>query len=241
MKRTEDVAFAATVLGLDADATAAVSPFIDRQSLSGNSVVYYQEDPTSRVFLLRSGFVRLSYINENGMVTLLSMLPPGEAFGVAGAFDGGPQCDTAFTVGEVDLVTLDIAALRQTIDGSRRLTRALARCLGRRHRHQVDMTRALYLPNLSLRLSHTLLQLETLLGNQIRYKGQVVGCIGPIVTQQDLGSMARGTRENVNKTLRTWERAGIIALEDRHIVIIDRERLEDIAAGAAVKPAPKTG
>jgi hypothetical protein len=78
---------------------------------------------------------------------------------------------------------------------------AISRMVARRYRDHVEFTRALYLPNLALRLSHTLLRLMDQLGNEINYRGQLVGCLGPVVTQRDLGSMARGTRENVNKAL----------------------------------------
>ena len=60
----------------------------------------------------------------------------------------------------------------------------------------------------------------------------MVECLGPVVSQRDLGAMARGTRENVNKIMKTWEKAGLIAQEDRHILILDRDALDDIARGA---------
>ncbi len=105
----------------------------------------------------------------------------------------------------------------------------MARIFARRWRSHVDFTRALYLPNLNLRLSHALLRLLDDMGNKIKFRGRMVDCLGPVITQRDLGSMARGTRENVNKTLRSWEEDGIIALEDRHILVLNREALEDVA------------
>ncbi|MCL3883286.1 helix-turn-helix domain-containing protein [Marivita sp. GX14005] len=67
------------------------------------------------------------------------------------------------------------------------------------------------------------------MGNDLAYRGSRVLCLGPEVTQRDLGVMARGTRENVNKTLRRWQKDGILALEDRHIIVLDRERLDNLA------------
>ena len=53
--------------------------------------------------------------------------------------------------------------------------------------------------------------------------------LGSIVTQTDLGLMARGSRGNINRVLKTWERAGWIAIEDRRTLILDRARLEGVA------------
>jgi CRP-like cAMP-binding protein len=225
--RTENHQILMDAFGLSESGCDSLDRYCDQQSYPGNSVIYYQDDPTTTFYVLVRGHVRQSYINENGMVTLISVVPPGRSFGESGCLDEAPHCDTAFTIGPTDVISIDLAGLRSNVCADE-MRHALGRIMARRYRSHVELTRALYLPTLSLRLSHTLLRLIENLGNAIRYRGQVVECIGPIVTQQDLGSMARGTRENVNKTLRGWEKQGIIALEDRHILILDRARLEQI-------------
>lgn len=217
------------MLGLSPATAAALAARAVRHQLPGNAVVYYQDDPTTHIYLLVKGYIRLSYISENGIVTLLSMATPGQSFGESGSLENLPHCDTAFTVGATEVVTLDCTSLRDGSEMASELERSMARIFARRWRSHVDFTRALYLPNLNLRLSHALLRLLDDMGNKIKFKGQMVGCLGPVITQRDLGSMARGTRENVNKTLRAWENDGIIALEDRHILILDREALENIS------------
>lgn len=194
-----------------------------------NSVIYFQEDDTECLYLVVTGYVRQTYINENGVVTLTSVVPRGHIFGEAGLLDGGPHLDTAFTVGTTEVMQITRGSLRQVMETHPDLREALSGMVSRRYRSYMAMTRALYLPSLSLRLAHVLLQIADVLGNQIRYRGVMIDCIGPIITQQDLGSMARGTRENVNKTLRGWEKAGILALEDRHILLTDRAQLLEIA------------
>lgn len=219
-------------LKVEPEAAEQLARFCEVVQYPAGSVIYFQEDPTTHFHILLSGYVRLTYINENGMVTLISVVPSGQSFGEAGVFDASPNCDTAFTIGPAEVLHLDLNALKHLGDLSHGVHGAIARVIAKRYREHVHLTRALYLPNLSLRLAHVLLQLASTLGNRIRYKGEMLECLGPIITQQDLGSMARGTRENVNKTLRSWEKQGIIALEDRHILLCDKMRLEDIAANA---------
>lgn len=217
------------ILGVSSATGALLAGRAVRQQLSGNAVVYYQDDPTTHLYLLVKGYIRLSYISENGIVTLLSMATPGQSFGESGCLESLPHCDTAFTVGATEIITLDCSTLRDGSETALELERCMARIMARRWRSHVDFTRALYLPNLNLRLSHALLRLLDDVGNKIKFRGQMVGCLGPVITQRDLGSMARGTRENVNKTLRGWEEDGIIALEDRHILVLDRDALENIS------------
>lgn len=228
--RTEHSALLMDAFGLSEDTATAVAHYAEDHDYPGNSVIYYQDDPTTHLYVLIKGHVRQTYINENGMVTLISLVPPGKSFGESGALEGETYCDTAFTIGPTKAIAVDLSCLNSESCGAE-FRAALGTVMARRYRNHVELTRALYLPNLSLRLSHTLLRLIESLGNEIRYKGRMVECLGPIVTQQDLGSMARGTRENVNKTLRSWEKLGIVALEDRHILLLERAKLEEIELG----------
>ncbi len=218
-------------LGVGPTTAALLALRSSKQSFSGNSVVYYQDDPTSHICLLLRGHIRLSYISEDGVVTLLSIVTPGKTFGESGCLQGYEHCDTAFTVGPTEILMIDTSHLNPDNSYGAELREAMARIIAQRYRSHVEFTRALYLPNLGLRLSHALFFLLKELGNEIRYDGRLVECLGPVVTQRDLGYMARGTRENVNKTLRSWEKEGWIKLEDRHLLVLDRDALEDFARG----------
>lgn len=201
-------------------------------SCGDNTVIYFQDDPTAAVYFVRRGHVRLSYISEDGTVALQSIVPPGRSFGEAGALELLSHTDTAFAAGPTEILALGLGWIDEGGTPAQELRLAVARLIARRFREHVDFTRALYRSNLAQRLSYSLLRLLDQLGNDIKFRGNLVRCLGPVVTQRDLGAMVRGTRENINKTLRQWQREGILALEDRHIVVLDRERLERITLSA---------
>lgn len=217
------------LLEISPPALAHAQRFCRLVTMADNSVIYYQDDPSESLYFVARGHVRLSYISEDGLVTLNSIVPPGRSFGEAGALEGFGYCDTAFSVGVAEVIVMDLACIAQSGSLADEIRLAVARLIARRYRDHVDFTRALYRPNLGLRLSYSLLRLLDLLGNDIRYRGRTVRCLGPVVTQRDLGAMARGTRENVNKALRQWQKEGILALEDRHIIVLDRARLEQVS------------
>lgn len=199
------------------------------RSYAASEVIYYQDDPTTHLLLLTRGHVRLSHIGEEGFVTLFTIVAPGRSFGEAGMLDGAGYAETASAVGAVEVLAVDRDWIGREGAAYGELRRAVAGLIARRYRQHIALSRGLYLPNLSQRLAHSLLHFFGELGNRITHRGRGAECLGPEVTQRDLGSMARGTRENVNKTLRRWEREGVVALEDRHIVLTDRPRLEGIA------------
>ena len=48
------------------------------------------------------------------------------------------------------------------------------------------------------------------------------------LSQQDMSSIVGASRETVNKQLRMWQRAGLLELGKRLIVIRDLEALKDV-------------
>lgn len=218
---------------LGRDVVDFIRPHLSAQSFQANSVVYFQNDPTNCIYFVTRGYVRLSYIGEDGVVTLHSIVPAGRSFGEAGVFDGEGFVDTAFTATQTEVMAMNLGWLEETSAPAARMQGYLARLIARRLRDHVEFTRALYRPILMQRLSHSLLRLLDLMGNEIRFRGQMYRCLGPVVTQRDLGSMARGTRENVNKMLRKWHDDGILALEDRHIIVLDEMRLQSLTLSEA--------
>jgi CRP-like cAMP-binding protein len=49
------------------------------------------------------------------------------------------------------------------------------------------------------------------------------------LSQAELAGIIHATRENVNRCLRNWQRQGILDLDERRIVILQREVLGAIA------------
>jgi CRP-like cAMP-binding protein len=76
--------------------------------------------------------------------------------------------------------------------------------------------------DLPVRLAKTLLH----------YPPQGRGIMKLSLSQKELAEMAGGTRENVNRCLRGWQRQGILELRDRWIVILKPEALRGLLESA---------
>jgi CRP/FNR family transcriptional regulator, cyclic AMP receptor protein len=215
--------------GLSEEARAVLRSHMRRRSLSANTVVYFQDDPASNFYFIERGHVRLTHIMEDGSVALYAIIPAGASFGEAGSFDPAGYCDTATTIDAADVLVVEMNWIDREGRVYDELRRLLTRLISARHRAHIEVTRALYLPNLTSRLALAILRLLDTLGNSLRYQNRIVPVLGPVVTQRDLGAMARGTRENVNKILRVWISEGIVVVEDRHIILTNRAKLESIA------------
>lgn len=135
----------------------------------------------------------------------------------------------ATSVGESTVICVPRSALQALSRRSCELEQAFVRTIARRYRSYIGLSRILGLKTLAGRLSQCLVRLADVLGECVSYNGREVLQIGPFVTQTDLGSMARGARGNVNRTLKAWEAEGWIAIDHRRILILERNSLENAA------------
>lgn len=101
--------------------------------------------------------------------------------------------------------------------------------VAQRYRSYIELTRIMSLRRLQSRISLALLRLADSLDQYASHEGKKYLCVGSVVTQSDLAIMARGSRGNINRTLKVWERAGWIIVKSRTILITDRAALESVA------------
>ncbi len=166
---------------------------------------------------------------EDGSAILYAILPAGESFGELGVFDGGKQVDMATALGMTVVAGVSTRVFRALSARYPELNGALAGLVARRYRSYIDLTRNLSLKTLPARVAQALLRLADGLGTTAQHGGREVPIVGSVVTQSDLGLMARGARGNVNRALKTWERLGWIVIRDRAILVVNRSRLEALS------------
>lgn len=211
------------------DARSALLAALSSTIYGNNEVVYFQDDEAAHLYFVTSGFVRLSYLMEDGSAILYAILPPGNSFGELGIFDGGLHCDMATGIGQTVIASIASKRFESLCSRYPELNSALAQLVARRYRSYIDLARIMSLKTLPARVAQALLRIADMLGTHIRHGGRELLCVGPVVTQADLGLMARGARGNVNRALKEWQRSGWIAIKNRSILIIDREALETLA------------
>jgi CRP-like cAMP-binding protein len=211
------------------EARQALFAACTRRAIGNNEVVYLQEDDATQLYFVVSGHVRLSYIMEDGSAVLYAILPQGECFGELGAFDGGTHCDMATGIGTSVISGISVKSFRALCERFPDLDHALARIVAARYRSYIDLTRTLSLKTLSARVAQALLRMADSLGTRTTHNGREVPYVGAVVTQADLGLMARGARGNVNRALKSWEARGWVALKDRAILVLDRQSLDALS------------
>jgi len=71
-----------------------------------NNILFHHGDPCDALYVVLSGRVKISLMNEEGREMVLSVPGPGDVFGLIAALDGGQQIGTAIVASDCRLARI---------------------------------------------------------------------------------------------------------------------------------------
>ncbi len=206
---------------LDEPAAAELLRSMEPVHLERGEQVFAEGDPGDRVYVVRSGKIKLVRRWPDGRENLLAVLGPGEMFGELSLFDPGPRTSSARAVSESDLVALNheemMAWLQRRPEVAKHLLQALAQRLRRTNVALADLV----FTDVPGRVAKALLDLSRRFGRPIA-DGLLVA---HDLTQEELAQLVGASRETVNKALADFASRGWLRLEARAVVLHDVDRL----------------
>jgi CRP-like cAMP-binding protein len=170
-----------------------------------NSVIYRPGDTSDRVYLLKSGRVRLMRLGKNSTRSVVSILRPGDLFGELFRPEGTPIEEMAIAAGEAEVWSIegrDSRALRKRVLG-------------------------LTFKEVPARLADTLLTLMEAHGERCPHGGET-DLRG--ITQQDLADLVGASRSFVSTLINEMKRDGVLGNVGRILCIRDQKALRKIAS-----------
>jgi len=185
-------------------------------------LIFAKGSPGRSMMALLAGSVRIGSTTSSGREVVLAILNAGEIFGEMALLDGGERTADATAMSDCDLLVLDQRDFIPFLKSRSDLCIELLRLLSQRLRRTDVLVETAQFGRLDSRLARALVQL-------VSDRGSDKAVSPPFqvrVSQQELGGIIGASRENVNKQLRAWQRAGLLELGKRVIIIPDPDALE---------------
>ena len=197
-------------------------PLVVKRRLRKDTVVFHEGDPGSAFYLVKSGRVKIYKSSAFGREQVLSILGDGQIFGDVPAFDGGPYPATAATMTDVEIFLIRRADFQEIMRRHPEIALKIITVLGARLRHALELIRDLSFKQVPHRLAGLLLKM----GKEHGEPSPAGTVIRLSLSRQDLADIVGTSRETVTRELKKMERAGLIDVNRRQLIIIDRARLE---------------
>ncbi len=209
---------------LGADAVATLLAQAQLRVLRSRSRLFAAGDAGVALYLVLSGWIKLSRPGPSGRDLVLDLAGPGSVFGELAVLCALPRAADATALSACRLLTVDgramIAALRANPDALLAMVRLLGTRLARTTA-QMEETQL----SAEQRLARVLLRLAA--DDPRAGKGGLVIDIG--LSQTDLGELTGLARESINKLLGGWRDSGLIRLDGRALTLVAHAALRMLA------------
>ena len=200
----------------------SVAGHAHRRSFNTGEPIFHFGEPGQSMMVILNGTVRVSLPGPRGKGVILADLEAGELLGEVAVLDGKERSADATALTKCELVVLErrdvIAFLEKRPSMCLKLLELMCARLRKSDQRMSDIA----FLELSVGLAKVLL-------DRSGPSGRATAKSKLSLSQTELAGMIHATRENVNRCLRNWQRQGILDLDERRIVILQREALGAIA------------
>lgn len=197
------------------------------ETYPNNSVIYRPGDPADKVYLLRSGRVRLIRVGRSASRSVLAILRPGDLFGELLRPEGALVDDLAVASGEAEVWSIDARSFQQLLESRPHLAVDVIRAQNERMRAMRRRVTGLTFKEVPARLAETLLALAESHGERCPHGGEFDL---KAITQQDLADLVGASRSFVSTLINEMKRDGHLGNVGRVLCIKDIKALRELSA-----------
>lgn len=197
------------LVGASADAAARLAGLGSVRRYRAHTYLCHQGDDAPEIYFLVDGRIEVSSLSTNGSRIFHATVDEPQFVGELGPLGDLPRTASLLALADSDVWVTSCEGFLGFLMSEPPAARAVIMALARQvQEHQGFVDDLLFL-DLRGRVAKRLLQLVTPDLDDLPADGVVV----PEVTQSDLASLCGGSRENVTRILKEWERRGLLQRE----------------------------
>jgi len=189
---------------------------------SKKEMIFLPGDKGDKVYLLKSGVVKVSKYSESGKEIILAMVNPGEIFGEMALIEKAPRENVAEAIMDSYVCIVDREQFMRYLHRNPEMSLQITKIMGLKFKRLGQKVEDLVFRNVYQRLAGLLLNLVDTYG----YDKQGKTYIYVKLTHYDIASLIGSTRETTTATLNEFKREGLVEFDGRRLVILNREGLK---------------
>lgn len=204
--------------GLDDKYLERVGCLMLVRAVEKHEIIWLEQAPARMIYFVGSGLIKLFKTSPAGKEQILRLVEPCQAFGHAGALNGGSNPESAQALVPSIIYGITSVDLKALLGENQQLAQNTIKMLATEMHHYMSLVEDLSLRCVSGRLAKMLLEDERQ-GDDDAQR---------VLTRADMAAMTGTVREVIGKSLKALEDKGIIRYNRHKIVIRNREALQTI-------------
>lgn len=193
--------------------------------VSRGEVLFEQGQPHSNTFLIDQGLIRTYYLSPQGKEVTLAFWADGNLIGAPDLFGSTPHVWSAQAVKETRIKVIEGPRFREIACAHPGIAAVVMDALAFKVHWLSVLFQTFATESVTDRLAHQLIRLSEMHG-QPHTEGTA---IAHEFTQEDLANMVGATRQWISITLNELQRAGLVLVENRRLIVRDLQGLRDSA------------
>jgi CRP-like cAMP-binding protein len=186
--------------------------------------LYLPGDPSSNVYLLKRGRVKIANTAPNGKEVTFDILEAGDVFGELDVLEDAPRSTSAETLDDALICVIPRKDFDQYLAMHPNVTIKLTKLIGLRLKKIQSRVEDLVFRDVPARLAHLLSELSKTEGvadkQGIRLKAKL--------THQEMANLIGCSRETVSTTMGQFRDDGLIQMDGRTITIVNEKGLSNL-------------
>lgn len=188
-----------------------------------NDYIYFPEDPSSSIFFLKKGRVKIGSYSDDGKEIIKAILGPGEIFGEMSLIGEDKRKDFAMALdNDVTLCAMGMNDMEEMMEGNSGLSLKVTKLIGFRLQKTERRLESLIFKDARTRIIDFIVDTG-------KEKGKAIGkeiLVKHNLTHQDIANLTATSRQTVTTILNELKEQNLIHLERNQFLIRDIDSLK---------------
>jgi CRP-like cAMP-binding protein len=188
------------------------------RNMPRNQVIYFPEDTSNTVFLLKKGRVKISRMSESGKEIILAILGPGEIFGELSITGQAKREEIAEATEDAIICSVNISDFQNMMEMNPKFNLQVTKFIGFRLKKVQSRLEGLIFKTAEQRVRAFIKELAEEHGTEIINNSEE-RLIKMRLTHDEIAKLSATSRQTVTSVLNDLERQGIISYDRRRIFV----------------------
>ena len=185
--------------------------------------LFMESESVRQVFVVKSGFVKITQLGPSGMEAILRLGVPGDMVDPLSLFSVGKHCTTAHAIRKCQALVWDATAFKTLVERCPVLHKNMVQILGSYAMELEERFREVATERVALRVARQLLRLAETMGRRVD------GSIEIGLSRQELAEMTGTTLFTVSRLLSGWEARKMVTPRREAVAILDFPALRAVS------------
>lgn len=201
-----------------------LNKLVSEKEINKNEPIYFPNEPSSSIFFLKKGRVKISRYSNDGKEIIMAFINPGEVFGEMAYLGEGERTDIAITVEPSYICAINKNDFAGFVEKNPAMNLKLSRIIGLKLKSYSERIEDLVFKDAKQRVISFLIKLAEENGKQI---GEQI-FVKPFLKHQDIADLTACARQTVNDVLTDLREKQIIDFDRKKLLLNDLAKLKSL-------------